>query len=253
MTATIIAVGHHAGGVGKTTTALNLGYSLVQAGRRVLLVDLDPQADLSDRLGLEPPAGTDLAGALVRGLDPPLVTTEHGFDVIPSSLDTMAGVELALSQVYERERRVRVLLAELVPAYDYILLDCPPNLTLLTANAFYAADAVLIPVEAQPKAYRHLGNLRDMLGDVQRLRGGAPRVLGYLLTKVDRTLAARQVEEALRADAGPLAFTATIRRGTRLTEDSAYGGPVGWYAPANGTAQDYTDLAEEVITRVEAD
>lgn len=247
-----LAVTHHAGGVGKTTTALNLGYSIAQTGRRVLLVDLDPQADLSDRLGIDPDVGQGLATSLLHGALLPILTTPHGFDVVPSSLDTMAAVELALTQLMQREMRLAAALAAVAEAYDYALLDCPPNLTLLTANALYAADGVLIPVEAQPKAYRHVGKVLDMVKEVQRYRAGLPHLLGYVLTKTDRTNAAREVETSLRADAGPLALTTTIRRGTKLTEDSAWQGPVGWYAPTNGTAQDYAALAQEVIARAEA-
>jgi len=248
-----IAIAHHAGGVGKTTTTLNLGYSLAREGRRVLLVDLDPQGDLSERLGIEPVLMNTLADALLTGNAVHGAPTDHGFALVASDLESMAGIELRLSPEMERERRLARVLAPLVGRYDYILLDCPPNLTLLTANAFYAADAVLVPVEAQPKAYRQLGNLLGMIRTVQGYRRGPPVILGLLLTKTDATNATREVEDTLRADFPDALLPVSIPRRTRLTEDSAYQGPVGWYAPTNGAALAYAQLAQEVIRRVETD
>jgi chromosome partitioning protein len=247
----VLAIAHHAGGVGKTTTTLNLGYALAEAGRRVLLVDLDPQGDLSERLGIEPVVMNTLADALLEGNALDTEPTAHGFALVPSDLDSMAGIELKLSPVMERERRLAQVLERVQPAYDYILLDCPPNLTLLTANAFYAADWVLVPVEAQPKAYRQLGNLLGMIRQVQGYRRGKPGILGFVLTKTTATNATRDVETAMAADFPDLLLPVQIPQRTRLTEDSSYQGPVGWYAPTNGAALAYTALAQEVIRRVE--
>src|SRR5690348_7637709 len=140
---TIIAIFHPAGGVGKTTTALNLGYTLAQQARRVLLVDLDPQADLSDRLDLTARAGgNSLAQVLATGRGVPVIARAEwngtGFDVIPGSLEEMSGLDMRLAGAQKREERLARTLAPLRSRYDYILLDCPPNLTLLGVNALYA-------------------------------------------------------------------------------------------------------------------
>ena len=195
---------------------------------------------------------TLLAEVLVRGSALPVPrATPHGFAVVPSSLDSMAGVELALGGVLERERRLARALQPLRPAYDYILLDCPPNPTLLTTNALYAADAVLVPIEAHPKAYRHfVKHLLPIPHEVQGYRGGPPALLGLLLTKRDATRVAADVESVLRTDFPAETFTVSIPRRTRVAEDSAYQGPVGWYAPTDGTALAYAALAEEVMVRV---
>ena len=247
----VIAVVHAAGGVGKTTTTLNLGYTLALAGQRVLLVDLDPQSDLSGRLGLDtaPAAGMHLA---LRGATPPpVLPTAHGFDLAAADPLEMAGIELLLGGLLaRREDQLRKALAPLRPAYDYILIDCPPTLSLLTVNALYAADSVLVPVQAHPKAYRLLRPLWAAIRATRsNLDGDHPSVLGVLLTMTEDTLASREVEATARAALGAAVFTVTIPKRTKLTQDSAYGGPVGWYAPKNGAAAAYTALAEEVLSR----
>lgn len=257
-----LAIVHHAGGVGKTTTTLNLGYGLAQAGNRVLLVDLDPQADLSDRLGLqpEPPALVDILIS-GEGSPHPVACQWEGavaLDVIPTSLD-QAAFDLRLAGVQMgRERRLAEALVDLPgPAYDFILIDCPPNLSLVTTNALYAADGIIIPVQAQDKAYRHLPLVFDSLKEVQKYRRREspdpshplPILFGILVTMMERTVMAREVESQLRSAYGDLVFGSTIPRRNELAIDERHKAPIGVYAPDGAGDLAYRALAKEVITR----
>lgn len=249
-----IAIAHHAGGVGKTTTALNLGYALAEMGASVLLVDLDAQADLTQRIA---PGGlsSELPAALLHGQRP----TPHPFEwkngtriyLIPSNLEEMAGLELQLVGVQRREDRLaHTITASGTWAWDYILLDCPPALNLLTINALYAADSVLVPVQAQDKALRQLAPLQQTRYEVQAYRGGyEPWLLGLLLTMTDHTRQAREAGEALRASYQDAVFDTTIPRRTIAADDGRWQAPVAIYAPDSPVAQAYANLAQEVVTR----
>ncbi len=248
----IVAIAHHAGGVGKTTTALNLAHALAVRDRRVLVVDLDPQADLTGRLQIDPALST-LARVLTEGEGTPAVVPTGTFALIPSNLETMAGLEMALTAIQQREQRLRWSLADLRSHYDYILLDCPPNLSLLATNALYAADAVLIPVQAQDKAVRLLNALHDTIALVRRYRqresgAAVPVILGYLLTMVARTTQSREAEADLRTTYGAQVFTATIPQRTELQADSRWGTAIGVYAPQSAAALAYPELAQEIAT-----
>jgi chromosome partitioning protein len=252
----IIAIFHPAGGVGKTTTALNLGYTLAQQEQHVLLVDLDPQADLSDRLDLtgDTPQGT-LARVLAAGKGTPTVMHAAwkgiGFDVIPGSLEEMSGLDMKLAGAQKREERLTRALTSLLPKYDYVLLDCPPNITLLGVNALYAADSVLVPVQAQDKAIRQLATLFENVEEVREYRGGIkPAYLGLVLTMVDsRTRQGRAALQDLREEHGNLVFQTTIPDRTELQNDGRYSQPIGVYAPGHDAALAYWALAKEVISR----
>ena len=254
--AVILAIAHHAGGVGKTTTTVNLAFALARAGQRVCVVDLDPQGDLSERLNVSPTAPSLSAALTVAGHED--VAGQRctwdgvGFDVIPSSLDVMAGVELALVSVINgREQRLRRVIGPLRARYDYILLDCPPNLSLLMVNALYAADGVIVPVQAQDKAYRQLEKVISTIAEVNEYRDPATpvQVFGLLLTMVDRTNMARDVEATLRQAYGGLVFQTTIPRRTDTAADSRFAAPVAVYAPSSETVAAHTALAQEVISR----
>lgn len=254
-----LAIAHHAGGVGKTTTTSNLAYALAQAGQHVCVVDLDPQGDLSVRLGV-PPVEPTLGSALLAA-STPAPHVQHcawdgvGFDVVAASLDTMAGVELGLMAVVNgREQRLRRCLTALRPAYDYLLLDCPPSLSLLMVNALYAADGLIIPVQAQDKAARQLEHLFATIRDVNDYRDqDAPvQIVGILLTMLDkRTAMAGEVETYLRDGYGDLVFATTIPLRTEAAADSRARAPLGAYAPQNAAARAHRALAEEVLTRVQ--
>lgn len=250
----IIAIFHPAGGVGKTTTALNLGYALATQGKRVLLCDLDPQSDLSGRLDIAiDKHAWSLARVLAGGKGTPTVVGVRwqgtGFDVVPGTLEEMSGLDLQLASVQKREERLTRALAPLQPNYDYILLDCPPNLTLLGINALYAADTVLVPVQAQDKAVRQLYPLFQAVEEVRAYRDGQlPRLLGILPTMVDtRTRQSKEAVNDLWKTYPDAMFSTAIPDRTELQNDSRWAQPIGVYAPTNDAAVAYARVAEEVI------
>ncbi|MDQ3706252.1 MAG: ParA family protein [Chloroflexota bacterium] len=254
----IIAVAQHKGGTGKTSTVLNLGAALAEKGHRVLLVDLDPQADLSAGLGIEvdledkhqhPTLYTVLAeeqGTLAKLVAPGGL---ERLSLVPGTLD-MADLELHLAPQIGRERVLESALAEVTGRYDYILLDCPPSLGLITVNALVAADWVLIPVQAEPRSIRATKRMLAAVGLVQRkLKRPDLRVLGFVLTMTGTSNITKEAEELLRATYGDRVLKATIRRRVRVTEDTLYRAPVLAFAPRSQSADDFRALADEVLAR----
>ena len=254
----IIAVTQHKGGTGKTTTVLNLGAALAEKGHRVLLVDLDPQADLSAGLGVEvdleeKSTRTTLYTVLAEedGTLADLITTGglKGLELVPGTLD-MADLELHLAPQIGRERVLESALAEVANRYDYILLDCPPSLGLITVNALVAANWVLIPVQAEPRSIRATKRMLAAVGLVQRkLKRPDLRVLGFVLTMTGSSNITKEAEELLRATYGERVLNATIRRRVRVTEDTLYRAPVLAFAPKSQSADDFRALADEVLAR----
>jgi chromosome partitioning protein len=171
------------------------------------------------------------------------------FDLIPGSLDEMADVEVQLMALQMREQRLARALAPLRRQYDVLLLDCPPNLSLLTTNALWAADKVLVPVQAQDKAVRQLPKILGSITDVQGFRDGPPGVLGFVLTMADRRATmSGDVDRALREAYGEEVFATVIPFRTRQAEDARWNAPVALYAPKDGAAA-YSTLAQEVLAR----
>jgi chromosome partitioning protein len=248
----IIAVDHLAGGVGKTTVTLNLAYALACLGLEVCGLDLDPQADLSRRINV---SDSTLGAVLVN--DSGKLTTvrrtwdDTGFDLVASSLESMATVDLQLVGQDMRELRLQRALAALRPLYDFILLDCPPNLSLLNVNALYAADGVIIPCQAQDKAVNQIPLFLSKLQRVQQYRQGQPAVLGIVLTMNDGTQQARAALKDLTAAYGATVFESMIPRRTALAADNRYQAPLAVYDPMNDAASAFTTLAQEVLTRAQ--
>ncbi len=249
-TAIILAIAHHAGGVGKTTTTLNLGYELARSGKRVCLVDLDPQGNLSDRLHVTPVSPT-LADALAQGkLTPTPVTCtwdDVSLDIIPGDL-AMAAAEMTLVVVTSgREKRLANALASLARRYDYILIDCPPSLSLLTVNAFNAASGVLITVQSHDKAYKALPLVLSTIDDVSQYVDVG--VFGLLVTMTGHSNIEKQIPQFVLEDYPTLAFQTTIPRLAAFIEDGRWAAPIGVYQPGSKGAEAYRQLADEVLAR----
>src|SRR3954451_13184882 len=256
----VLAVTNQKGGVGKTTTTINLAASLALAEQRVLLVDVDPQGNLTSGIGLRgrtAPGGTiyDALTAEPDTLDPSsflMDTGVQGLRAIAADRN-LTGAEIELVTLPEREQRLRRVLAPLRDAFDYILIDCPPSLGLLTLNALVAADAVLIPLHCE---YFALEGLADLVGTMRRVRASLNPELdieGVLLTMFDeRTNLGQQVASDVRAFFKEKVFRTVIPRNVRLGEAPSHGMPVILYDVKSRGAEAYVALAREVIDRAAA-
>lgn len=249
----IIALANQKGGVGKTTTAINLGAYLGEMGRRVLLVDLDPQANATAGLGRRAPPGRSCYEVLITELpveDAVLDTVQHGLWLLPSS-PHLAGAEVELVVTMAREFRLKRVLSGAVQDYDFVLIDCPPSLGLLTVNALTAADEVIVPVQCEYLALEGLGQLMTTLDLVRRNLNPDLCLRGLALTMFDsRTNLSAQVAAEVRRHF-PNTFRAVIPRSVRLSEAPSHGLPITSYDPSSRGAQAYRELAEEVLAQVQ--
>ncbi|PSK88420.1 chromosome segregation ATPase [Limimaricola soesokkakensis] len=255
-TCRIIALANQKGGVGKTTTAINLGAALAKAGRRVLLIDMDPQGNASTGLGLAAGDRRSTTYDLLLGQDPASEgihgTQVYGLDIIPATTDlSSADVELMASG--GRSRMLQRRLAELIADrgdYDYILIDCPPALNLLTINAMVAAGSMIVPLQSEFFALEGLSQLMLTLREVRSTANEALRIEGIVLTMYDRrNNLSQQVEADARGTLGDLVFKTVIPRNVRLSEAPSHAMPVLDYDPACAGTKAYLDLAAEVIER----
>jgi chromosome partitioning protein len=251
--ANVIAFANQKGGVAKTTTTLNLGVALGELGRRVLLIDLDPQGNLTMSQGMNPDAiERSMFDVLVHRVPISDVIHSVEVDIAVSSID-LAGAELALSAMIGRERALEKALVEVRERYDYILLDTPPSLGLLTINAFVAADGVIVPVQCEYLSLRGLVQLENTLAMVRENLNPNVRVQGIVPTMFDgRTLHAREAIEILEEHFGELVFDTRIRKTVRYAEAPVKGSSVLRYDPSGPAAQAYRDLAKEVLDGAKA-
>ncbi len=253
----IVAVANQKGGVAKTTTAINLGASLALAGRKVLLVDLDPQANLTSGLGLKGQVAD--GGTIYHGLTDPAETPATANYILPSGIDglsvmpadrNLTGAEIELVMLDGREARLKRLLNALRPDYDHILIDSPPSLGLLTLNALVAADAVLIPLNCE---YFALEGIADLLSTIERVKGALNPSLaidGVVLTMYDdRTNLGQQVSANIREYFGDRVYRTVIPRNIRLGEAPSHGLPIILYDARSRGADAYVALAHEFLAR----
>ncbi|MFQ5789686.1 MAG: ParA family protein [Acidobacteriota bacterium] len=249
----VVAVANQKGGVGKTTTAINLGSSMAAAERETLVVDLDPQANLTSGLGLvssEPKGTTYKALIGDRPLSELIVGTALGrLKAIPSEPD-LTGAEIELVHEPRREFRLKEVLQPVVPCFDYIFIDCPPSLGLLTLNALVAANSVLIPLQCE---FFALEGLRELISTVRRVQGSlntALKIEGILLTMYDeRTNLSAQVVEDVRGHFRDAVFQSVVPRNVRLAEAPSFGKPILLYDIRCKGAEAYLALAREILER----
>jgi chromosome partitioning protein len=250
----IISFANQKGGVGKTTTVVNLAAALAEAGKHVLLVDLDPQANATSSLGFDKRAITQsIYDCLLDDL--PLesiiaLTNWVRLDLAPSS-PALAGAEVELVNERSRENRLRGLLAAVRERYDLILVDCPPSLSLLTLNGLSAADGVIVPVQCEYLALEGLTQLMATIDLVRRSLNPALRIEGLIMTMFDaRTHLSQQVADEVRKHFGDKVFQAMVPRSVRLSEAPSFGQPGIAYAPNTPGAQAYRALAAELLARM---
>ena len=257
MSAEVIAISNHKGGVGKTETTQNLGAALAEQGHKVLIVDLDPQGDLTAGLGIDVDEPTEINLYTVlaeeRGQLADIIMDSKwpNMDIAPGTLD-MAEFELVVAAQQGRELVLREALEPLLGSYDFILLDCGPSLGLITINALMAASWVVIPVQAGARSVRAATRLVAAINKVRsgRLKHHSLNILGFLLTMTSRERNAREAEESLRATYGERVFETTLRRRTNVADSALYAAPLLAYAPDSEGAAEVRALASEILARI---
>jgi chromosome partitioning protein len=249
----VISFANQKGGVAKTTTTLNLGVAMSEQGLKVLLVDLDPQGNLTMSQGLNPDTiERSMFDVLVHRLPIDEVIHHTEVDLAVSSID-LAGAELALSSMIGRERALEKALAPVRDTYDYVLIDTPPSLGLLTINALVASNGVIVPVQCEYLSLRGLVQLENTLSMIRENLNPSVGIEGILPTMFDsRTLHSREAVEILQENFGELVFDTKIRKTVRYAEAPVKGTSVLKYDPTGSAAQAYRDLAKEVLDAAKA-
>lgn len=250
----IIAVTNQKGGVGKTTTAVNLSACLAEAGRRTLLIDADPQGNATSGLGKAGKAANSIYDVIINDYPAAGAIQDTGYDglkLLPSAI-ALAGAEIELVSMPGRDTLLKDALTPVRSEYDYILIDCPPSLGLITLNALAAADSVLVPIQCEYYALEGVGQLMNTLGLVRKRLNPGLEVLGVVLTMLDgRTNLGIQVVDEVKKYFRDRVFATVVPRNVRLSEAPSHGLPIHLYDPRCAGTEAYRALAQELIERVE--
>jgi len=250
----IISIANQKGGVGKTTTAVNLSACLAQRGKKVLLIDIDPQGNATSGLGVENHSENSVYDILVNDMkmsETIIPTVVKKLDICPANIN-LAGAEIELVSMVSRENRLKDAIDDIKDSYDYILIDCPPSLGLITLNAFTASDSVIVPIQCEYYALEGLGQLINTIKLVQKHLNSDLIIEGVILTMYDaRTNLSTQVAREVEKYFGNKVFQTIIPRNIRLSEAPSHGLPITLYDNESKGAETYKKLAKELIKLIE--
>lgn len=244
----IIAIANHKGGVGKTTTTANLGAALALMGKRVLLVDIDPQQNLTSSLMDESQVEVSVYDAIKGGTPLPIIVVAENLHLVPADI-TLAGAEIELATRIARERILKTLLDEESNNYDYILIDCPPSLGILTMNALTASTDLYLPLTGEALPLRGLAMLDDVVSEIKRTINPALDVSGVILTRYNNRRLNNVVLDAIQQRYGGRLFNTRIRENISIAEAPLAHQSIFDYAPESNGAKDYLSLATEVVNK----